>query len=1077
MGWRDVQAGVASGAINYRKSPDKFGSFLEGFATTYAAGVQKKADRDYAAKLAADKLKLEELKEAKTLLQKREDEDKDNQAAAKAALEFHNIPYSDAAYQKAFTLIKGGNTSLQVGEYFKTGIEEGTIVPTQAYETVGPMPQAATATPDAFSALTGPESGGNIDALLVGMNNGKSVNFTPKKPVSQMNMEELFELQAAGGTYSKWSQANMPPGTEAYTTGDPSTPAGKYQFVGKTLRDMKGKGAFEDLKITDKTIFNEDTQDALFLWLAKDNLSRANTQAQKRQSIRNTWEGVKDPADVSDAEIDKIIASVETGVFSSDDVQTAGATGPDPLAKLKPGQSLTFELNQGYDIQKGGAGGKNDMRELSSAKKSRKLQKVTATVQADGTLTFPGWKTKDVSGMTVAEVKRDFATQKLGFGENSKFRQADDFNQAFMTGQVYLSDEKGNLLNYNTGTEQDRNIPAGMQFNVTERPFDEIDISNINTLDEYTAMDRNLQAGNKRVSQQFQTVWDNLKTTLTAADNATKIEEFLSLEFAMDPEATVEDIDNAIKIAKAKFGEEVVIPTYIATAREIIEKTPEYTETQLLEMDFAQRQLVERTHPDKNIVALAAKLNMADSGRFPTSAELSGYNDERLRKYIAGIYSDNSSGQDSNPLLNMDEATLTALNTAQAMLATQSDVNMADYLSGMASVGSAKNQRVVVQNSSELSEPQKTKLLGVIDTHIADLETLTDDLGLTKQSYFGSVKDGETVVKTEFIMRKNGQFYSPTLNKSFANNEVTDLVNVGTFNDVMGDATRLQDNTFAKMNKIRSSTFELIKRAKRLDDTVKGNKEVLTFVGGRASAILTRLGLEANTLASFLSGTTDEERMVLIRQAASAEANTDEAKTIMQKAGINAEAFANYYSQVTEFAFSYARSALGQERTTDQDFNKALQIVSAGSSYPVFSNALRGLVKMSVGNSQQMHDEYLDRAGQFYDGVNVPLNEYLGSKGLGDSVEWYNSKIATASTEASNGTTDNLSVLEAFANNTSENKFLHKRVFDQLSDAITSNSNLSGDEKASEIRLLYQSYADRLNVPVTDLQTVMGVSQ
>jgi hypothetical protein len=92
-------------------------------------------------------------------------------------------------------------------------------------------------------------------------------------------------------------------------------------------------------------------------------------------------------------------------------------------------------------------------------------------------------------------------------------------------------------------------------------------------------------------------------------------------------------------------------------------------------------------------------------------------------------------------------------------------------------------------------------------------------------------------------------------------------------------------------------------------------------------------------------------------------------------------------------------------------------------------------------------------------------------------VEWYNSKIATASTEASNGTTDNLSVLEAFANNTSENKFLHKRVFDQLSDAITSNSNLSGDEKASEIRLLYQSYADRLNVPVTDLQTVMGVSQ
>tara|TARA_R110002074_G_scaffold318883_2_gene489297 strand:+ start:703 stop:951 length:249 start_codon:yes stop_codon:yes gene_type:complete len=76
MGWRDVQAGVASGAINYRKSPDKFGSFLEGFATTYAAGVQKKADRDYADKLATDKLKAEELKEAKKLREAREQEDK-----------------------------------------------------------------------------------------------------------------------------------------------------------------------------------------------------------------------------------------------------------------------------------------------------------------------------------------------------------------------------------------------------------------------------------------------------------------------------------------------------------------------------------------------------------------------------------------------------------------------------------------------------------------------------------------------------------------------------------------------------------------------------------------------------------------------------------------------------------------------------------------------------------------------------------------------------------------------------------------------------------------------------------------
>ena len=58
MGWRDVQAGVASGAINYRKSPDKFGSFLEGFASVYAPAMQRKADKEDA----ADLLKTKELK-------------------------------------------------------------------------------------------------------------------------------------------------------------------------------------------------------------------------------------------------------------------------------------------------------------------------------------------------------------------------------------------------------------------------------------------------------------------------------------------------------------------------------------------------------------------------------------------------------------------------------------------------------------------------------------------------------------------------------------------------------------------------------------------------------------------------------------------------------------------------------------------------------------------------------------------------------------------------------------------------------------------------------------------------------
>ena len=61
MGWRDVQAGVASGAINYKPKEDKLGSLLEGFASVYVPAMQRKASKQDA----ADTLKAKELKDQK----------------------------------------------------------------------------------------------------------------------------------------------------------------------------------------------------------------------------------------------------------------------------------------------------------------------------------------------------------------------------------------------------------------------------------------------------------------------------------------------------------------------------------------------------------------------------------------------------------------------------------------------------------------------------------------------------------------------------------------------------------------------------------------------------------------------------------------------------------------------------------------------------------------------------------------------------------------------------------------------------------------------------------------------------
>jgi len=734
MGWRDVQAGVASGAINYAKKPDKFGSFLEGFATTYAAGAQKKADRDYAEKLAADRLKAAELKEEKTLRQERERKAQEHKDIATAALDMQNIPYSKEAYQKAFSLASGGASVIQVADYFKQGIEDRTIVQTPAYETYGPMPRAATTDMSVFSPLTGRESGiGGYDALLNQSQNDQFANIK----VSQMSLGDVlnFQTERKGNSYHAWSKANMPEGTEAKLKGLGSTPAGKYQFIGDTMKYMKDK-AWTELGFDNNTPFNQDTQDALFLWLAQDKMRGASTQEQKRAALRGTWEGIKDPAKVSNEQVDKIITAVETGVFNSADVVEDGDVGPDYSAKLKPGQILTFVLNQGYDIQEGGTGGPNDLRKQPYAAKSRQLQKVTATVQADGTLQFPGgWQKVDVSNMTAAQLQKYYATEKLEFYKGSKFRKADDFNQPFMTGQIYLSDPAGELLKSSSGTEQDRNIPAGMQFNVKQPSFDDIDISDINTLREYTAMDRNIRAGNKRISPEFETVWNNLKETLTAADTATSIEEILPLKKLLEPEMTASDLDNRIRIAQAKFGSTVELPSYVQTAKDILADRPAYTEDELRELDYNQRLLIEKTHPNGNIKALAATINRADPQRFPSGIELGQMSNADLEGVIAGVEATILPLEEDGR--ELDPVSRDFVKTARFIIASRQSGSIANLVKPenlmKLSSGDAIEKLIAAATGAGMDETSLTQANAILESVRAaedgqvDYSTMTDD--------------------------------------------------------------------------------------------------------------------------------------------------------------------------------------------------------------------------------------------------------------------------------------------------------------------------------------------------------------
>jgi len=41
------------------------------------------------------------------------------------------------------------------------------------------------------------------------------------------------------------------------------------------------------------TVFNKATQDEMFLFLAKENIAKGKTTAQKRNNLRSIWEGFK----------------------------------------------------------------------------------------------------------------------------------------------------------------------------------------------------------------------------------------------------------------------------------------------------------------------------------------------------------------------------------------------------------------------------------------------------------------------------------------------------------------------------------------------------------------------------------------------------------------------------------------------------------------------------------------------------------------------------------------------------------------------------------------------------------------
>lgn len=144
-----------------------------------------------------------------------------------------------------------------------------------------------------LSLIDRTEGGGSYDTLFG--HSQKDGPFAGTR-VSEMTLGDLSSFTDPSGQYGQWVKGKV---------GHVATPLGRYQFVGTTLRDVA-----KDMGLSNDTVFNRGTQDAMFKHHARNTLSRGRTPEDKRALLRGQWEGFKN---VSDSDLDAAISRFEIG--------------------------------------------------------------------------------------------------------------------------------------------------------------------------------------------------------------------------------------------------------------------------------------------------------------------------------------------------------------------------------------------------------------------------------------------------------------------------------------------------------------------------------------------------------------------------------------------------------------------------------------------------------------------------------------------------------------------------------------------------------------------------------------------
>lgn len=345
-----------------------------------------------------------------------------------------------------------------------------------------------------------------------------------------------------------------------------------------------------------------------------------------------------------------------------------------------------------------------------------------------------------------------------------------------------------------------------------------------------------------------------------------------------------------------------------------------------------------------------------------------------------------------------DKAQL-ALDAISAMTA-EAGVDTKSFYTNVSTVASLEAKIKLAERS--LTGNAKTAVLADLNALLEDRKSEETDLGLTEMVFYGNISIGGTPVQAELVLMDSGDYYSTSQQKVYKKSEVSELISQDNQEGLVSDATKIQTAVFNPMLEQRAGIQTLLRQAKTIDDLVKqSDGKVLTFIGGRLPSLVNRIMNEYKSFEAFAASADKGAITQLATQEMPSSAE-------LAELGISANQFARFNSQAIEFAFTYARTGMGQQRTTDQDFQAAFKVVTAGSGYDTYTQSLRELTQKGIKRAVDEHDNFLTHptlkaamlrpgATDTYGDMAVPLMDFLASKGsdVEAQIAWANGQGMT----------------------------------------------------------------------------------